>query len=200
MYKKYYIVDIDGTLYFHTPVRFMMILEMLTYILCHPTKYKELILIHKYRQYHKSGSTIDHNFFAKKNNININYANKIINKWMIQKPLKWIKLFADKKLISILQTKKIIFFSDYPTEEKLKALKIKGLGQYYCDNINIINHKPSPEGLEYIMKKHNLKKQNMIVIGDRHSHDGQSAKNFGCNYFILNKYQIFRMSQYKDIP
>ena len=104
MSEKYYIVDIDGTLYFHTPVRFMMIIEMLIHLFRHPLSYKEIILIHKYRQYHKSDLTIDHHLFAKTNKLNINYTNKIIYKWMIQKPLKWIKIFADKKLISISQT------------------------------------------------------------------------------------------------
>lgn len=200
MTKKYYIVDVDGTLYFHTPVRLLMMMEMLFYLIIHPLCIKEINLIRKYRKYHKTDLQLDHKKFAKQNNLSTDFVNKTINKWMILKPLKWIKIFADKKLISILSKKDVIYFSDYPTEKKLKTLKINCSGQYFCDNINIKKHKPAPDGLEYIMKRHHLKKENMIVIGDRFSHDGMCAKNFGCNYFILKKYRIFRMRQYKDIP
>ena len=55
------------------------------------------------------------------------------------------------------------------------------------------------EGLEYISNKHGLQKKDMYVIGDRYSHDGLCAENFGCNYLILSKYRIFRMWQYRKI-
>lgn len=199
MPDKYYIVDVDGTLYFHTPVRFMMILEMLWYLICNLKKYKDIILIYKYRKYHKHGTLLDHYDFAAQNQLEVDYVNKTVDEWMISRPLKWIKLFADKKLISFLKNKKVIYFSDYPTQKKLKCLNLDCLGQYYCDNVNILHHKPSPEGLIYISKKHNLKQEDMYVIGDRYSHDGLCAKNFGCQYFILNKYRLFRFFQYRNI-
>ncbi len=196
---KFYVVDVDGTLYFHTPVRLMMIFEMMWYMLFHLNKYKDILLIYKYRKYHKHGTQINHFDFAQKNQFDVEYVNRTVNEWMILRPLKWIRLFADKKLISFLSNKKVIYFSDYPTEQKLQCLNLSCLGQYYCDNINIIHHKPSPEGLEYISNKHGLQKKDMYVIGDRYSHDGLCAENFGCNYLILSKYRIFRMWQYRKI-
>ncbi|MBQ8671970.1 MAG: HAD family hydrolase [Alphaproteobacteria bacterium] len=199
MSEKYYIVDLDGTLYYQTPVRVMMLGEILFYLLCHPLRWKEIFVVYKFRQYYDKEQMIDIDTFSQNYNFDKDKVEKIIEEWMIRRPLKWIKFFADRKLISLLKKRKFIVFSDYPTAEKLSALNIKPLGQYFCDNINIKLHKPDPQGLEYICKIHNLTPENICVIGDRFSHDGKCALKFGCEFVILSKNFIRRQFQYRNI-
>ncbi|MBR3912865.1 MAG: HAD family hydrolase [Alphaproteobacteria bacterium] len=199
MSKTIFIVDLDGTLYFQIPVRIMMLLELLFYHIYHPTKLKNIKLIYKFRKYTELHSNWTMKSFAQTFHQNPLYVEKIINDWMIYRPLKWIKLFADRKLLKILQNKTVIVLSNYPTEKKLNALSFCPLNQLYYDNIHIFRQKPYPDGLEYIKKNFHCTKEQMLVIGDRFAHDGKAAINFGCDYLILKKLPFLRYTQYKDI-
>ncbi len=198
MVNKHYIVDLDGTLYFQIPVRLMMLAELMLYYVFHLSRLNDLRIIYRYRKNHEK-NICDFGILARQYQTNKKYVKDLIEEWMIKRPLKWIRIFADRKLLKILQDKKVIVYSDYPTDEKLQALEFVPTAQYFCDGISIKHYKPNPQGLEFISRKHNLLKDDILMIGDRMSHDGECAKRFGCKFLILNKTFIGRLFQYGKI-
>ena len=50
MKKKALILDVDGTLYYHIPIKIIMGLKLISYYIIHLNKIKEFLLILKYRQ------------------------------------------------------------------------------------------------------------------------------------------------------
>lgn len=198
MVNKHYIVDLDGTLYFQIPVRLMMLAELMLYYVFHLSRLNDLRIIYRYRKNHEK-NICDFGILARQYQTNKKYVKDLIEEWMIKRPLKWIRIFADRKLLKILQDKKVIVYSDYPTNEKLQALEFVPTAQYFCDGTNIMHYKPNSQGLEFISRKHNLLKDDILMIGDRMSHDGECAKRFGCKYLILNKTFIGRLFQYGKI-
>lgn len=198
MLNRYYIVDLDGTLYFQTPVRLIMISELLLYYVFHLSRLKDLKIISQYRKNHEKNID-DFDVLAQQCKTDTQYAKSVIEKWMIKRPLKWIKIFADRKLLKILKNKNVIVYSDYPTDEKLRALNFMPMAQYFCDGVFIKHYKPNSQGLEFISRKYNLLKDDMVIIGDRMSHDGVCAQKFGSEYLILRKTFIGRLFQYRKI-
>ena len=199
MTDKCYIVDLDGTLYFQIPVRLMMLAELSLYYIFHLSRIKDILIISQYRKNHEENKMCSDAVLAEQYGTNKDYVTTLLNEWMIKRPLKWIKIFADRRLLKILRDKKVIVYSDYPTDEKLQALEFIPTAQYFCDGVNIKCYKPNPQGMEFISCKHNLTKNDVLMIGDRMSHDGECAKRFGCKFIILQKTSIGRLVQYRKI-
>lgn len=197
MKKKVLIFDLDGTLYYQVFVRLFIGISMLGYYIFHLCKIKELFMIldyRKYREYNENTSIEEqYKYIADKYNVSISLVEDIINKWMIKKTLSLINKFRDKKLINIINIFKdkgikIIIYSDYPTEEKLKTLNINYDKSYDPTNNNIKYLKPNPKGLEYIIRENKFDKGDILYIGDRDSKDGECARNCVVDYIILNKF------------
>ncbi len=103
MKKKTVIVDLDGTLYFQKPVQLCMGLELCFYYILHIYKWREFLILLRYRKQHNTSTSFNIKQFALSNNISVSKIKKLVDLWLILKPLKWIKLFADNKLIKILR-------------------------------------------------------------------------------------------------
>ena len=175
-----------------------MLAELMLYYVFHLSRLNDLRIIYRYRKNHEK-NICDFGILARQYQTNQKYVKDLIEEWMIKRPLKWIRIFADRKLLKILQDKKVIVYSDYPTNEKLQALEFVPTAQYFCDGTDIMHCKPNSQGLEFISRKHNLLKDDILMIGDRMSHDGECAKRFGCKFLILNKTFIGRLFQYGKI-
>ncbi|MCR4740430.1 MAG: HAD family hydrolase [Lachnospiraceae bacterium] len=130
---------------------------------------------------------------------------KAVDMWIYDKPLKIIYKCRDKRadeLIKLLTKKGTdnYIFSDYPIEDKLRALKTEGIkGTYAATDERVGVLKPDPRGLKLIMEDHGLVPGDILMIGDRMSRDGEAAKNAGCDYFILSKSRIKRIMEYKKL-
>ena len=198
MNKKVFVLDLDGTLYYQFPVRVMMAIELLFYYLFHLKGIKDLKLILAYRKAHDK-VTFDLDCFSKDYSYSSKRVQEIVQYWLMERPLKWISLFSDTKLLNLLKNERIFIFSDYPTQKKLKALHIVPEDQLFYGDGNIQFMKPHPQGLLYIKTKYNLNREDMIFIGDRFEKDGLCAENFGCRYIILSSIPFFRWYQYKRI-
>lgn len=192
--KKAIITDLDGTLYYQKPVQICMATEILCYYIIHFWKIKELKLVLNYRKQHNNSTNFEFQSFCKTQNISRQAVEDLIEKWLISKPLKWIRLFSDKKLIAYLKEQKIpvVVYSDYPTEQKLKALNFAPTFEFSFDHKNIRFLKPNPQGLEYISKKLSLSQKEILVIGDRFDKDGLAASAFGAEFLILPQNPIMR--------
>ena len=196
MQKKALIVDLDGTLYYQKPVQMCMAAEILLYYLLHFWRIKELFLILAYRKKHNNEQIFDLLSFAKAQKADVQFIEQLIQKWLFYKPLKWIKIFADKNLIKILNIIKqkipVVIYSDYKTELKLKVLSFQPTFNFFYDGKDILFLKPNPQGLSYIAQKLSLCAKDILVIGDRQDKDGLAALAFGAEYLILPQNPIIR--------
>lgn len=127
-----------------------------------------------------------------------------VETWMYEKPLGAVADTADRELIKRIDDlkrggQKIFIFSDYPIEDKLNALGLTVDGMYAATDERVNELKPSPKGLKLIMEDHGFAPEEILMIGDRMSRDGQSAINAGCDYLILSRSPRERARIYKTI-
>ena len=127
-----------------------------------------------------------------------------VETWMYEKPLKAVADTADRELLKIIEGirrggQKVFIFSDYPIEDKLKALGLTVDGMYAATDERVNELKPSPKGLKLIMEDNGFAPDEILIIGDRMSRDGQSAINADCDYLILPKSAGERARIYKTI-
>lgn len=195
-----YVVDMDGTLYFQTPVRVAMLCELLRYYICHPLRIRELFAIKKYREIREKrlyAEYDDHeekqiNYVSKKYLMTADDFRNVKNKWMQKVPLEYIKQNRNNELIEFLNRQKtngalIIVYSDYPVKEKLDAIGFQPDAYYSASDPEIGCMKPDPKGLKNIMSIHGLKAEETLFIGDRQEKDGECAMSCGVNYIIIGK-------------
>ena len=198
---KAVIADMDGTLYFQTPMRMHMMCSILLFCLTHPFKAKEILLIRKYRKLYAKG--MDHtgrcSVLSEEFGLDKTRVEKIIQKWMIDHPLRYVRRFNDKDLLVVLNNLKsrgykTIVYSDYPVSAKLEALDFMPDAAYSADDVGCL--KPSPEGLLGICEKHGLDVKKCFFIGDKYEKDGKCAENAGMEYMILPQRKFKRRKFY----
>jgi FMN phosphatase YigB (HAD superfamily) len=184
---KNYVFDLDGTLYFHKPVKRYMLRKVVFYFGLRFWKIKQLFIIQQYRKVHDSGD------FETCRQIENKHA-VLIAKWMLEIPLVAIKRHADRNLCNLIQQqhkhgKTIVVYSDHPTAEKLGALGLTHFvtHQFHPGDGVVQTLKPDPDGLQQIIKTTDIKTADTIFIGDRDSKDGASARAVGMDYIILAK-------------
>ena len=197
MRKKALILDLDGTLYFQYGVQIIMALRLLLYYIFHLGNFNEFLAIMYYRKIREQRveGIVDKQFIivAEKYNISVEKLTLLIDEWLFQKPLCLLPLFKDYRLAKITdnykrQGGKIIIFSDYPTEGKLKALKVNYDRSYDSTHPEIRVLKPDPKGLYFIMKENEFEREEILLIGDRDSKDGACARNCKVDYVIFPKF------------
>jgi len=190
-----FIIDFDGTLYYKLPLKICMFLIITLYLILHPHKYKDILIVNEYRNLRKKRMYKDskdfydkqYKYLSKKYNYDTKYIQEIIIKWMFIIPKKYIKLFQNKKLIKIINkmydlNKKIIIYSDYPLNDKISILNVK-YHYLFSSNDKIIKcMKPDSKGLINIIKITNLAKNEILYIGDDNYLDGECAKNANVKY------------------
>ena len=209
-FKDYelYVFDLDGTLYFQKELRLIMAGRLLGYYICHPFSVKELLIVKKFREVRDGWSDLSGDVdkkqymaVAKAFNTDAVAVEKVIRRWIYVNPLDAVAKSKDKKLIEVIEKlhelgKRVVIFSDYPTEDKLKALGVRADGQY-CSSDNAIGAlKPSGRGLKVIMNDFSTDNKDVIMVGDRLEKDGMSAADAGCDYLILERGRKKRSMQY----
>ena len=214
---KAIVFDLDGTLYYQRRLRIKMAWMLGSYYLCHFWRVKELFIVKKFREVRENWETISqtdengsdvhgctlnkpelsleekqYKYVAKVMNCSADQVKNTVVMWIYDKPLKAVAETADRELISIIEKlkqegRKIFIFSDYPIEDKLKALSLSVDGMYAATDERLNELKPSPKGLNLIMEDHAIKSDDILMVGDRMSRDGEAAVNAGCDYIILPK-------------
>lgn len=208
---KLVIWDLDGTLYFQKEFRLKMAMVLLQNLVFTPTHWKDAFVILKYRSLREkwdasdTGTDLEERQYAetgKSFGMSSGWVKQIISRWMLEEPLLHLKAYRDEtaaKTIKELQKKGIetIVYSDYPTVDKLKALDIMVSGSYAATDDEIACMKPNPKGLQYIIDKYQIAKEDTIMIGDRMEKDGEAAKAVGIDYLILERERKNRKLQYE---
>ncbi len=210
---KAVVFDLDGTLYYQRRLRIKMAWMLLKHYLCHFWRIKDILIIKKFRNIRenwdeiKSGidegnpgpdsdkaglEDIQYMYTAGIMKESSDRIREVVETWMYDRPLKAIYETRDTDLLRIIDDikkrgQKVYIFSDYPIEDKLKALRISADGMYAATDERLGELKPSPKGLKLIMQDHGYGRDDILMIGDRMSRDGQAAVNAGCDYLILPK-------------
>lgn len=184
--KKAIIFDVDGTLYSQPKMRFAMGLKLLCYYVLHFWKMKELLSVYYFRklreQEHFRECTIEEQIEAasKKAKTTNETAQATINKWMFIVPLELVVKYSYKELLRHInqwydEGKKIIIYSDYPANEKIKWLNIPATHVFTPQNDNIGELKPSKRAMSYILEQVGISSKHILYVGDRDEKDGESA-------------------------
>ena len=222
---KAVVFDLDGTLYYQRRLRIKMAWMLFTYYLCHFFRIKDILIIKRFREIREHWDKISqslhepdaedtgvtdsleeaqYKYLADKMKVSRDRVRDVIETWMYEKPLKAVYETRDTELIKIMEElkkrgQKVFIFSDYPIEDKLKALNLKVDGMYAATDERVNALKPDPKGLMIIMEDHSLKPDEILMIGDRMSRDGMAAQNAGCDYLILAKNKRERLKTFCTI-
>lgn len=209
---KLIIFDMDGTLYYQLPLRLHMALSLMAYYFIRPYKWRELLILKKYRQVREhfqnaeSASIEDtiYNETAALTHTSPVIVRKIIKKWIYDKPLFKLPLYKDHTAAGFMQSLRnkyilTVVYSDYPVKDKLNVLDIHPDYYFSGDNININCLKPNPKGIRYIINLFGILPEDILIVGDRMEKDGKAADSIGSDYLILSKFKHCRKKQYKAI-
>jgi HAD superfamily hydrolase (TIGR01549 family) len=104
--------------------------------------------------------------------------------WMQQRPGKWLRRFARRKLLAELYAfradgGRTALVSDYPAEHKLAALDVRSLFEVVVANGEQNGPrrlKPHPEGFLRAAEQLGVAPERCLVIGDRSDADGEAAR------------------------
>ena len=118
---------------------------------------------------------------------------RIVEEWIYHRPLKYLKwcrrrgagtFFADVQRRGI----KIGVFSDYPAQEKLKALELDSyVHLVLCSTDKEINaFKPHPRGYLRACEQWGLQPHEVLYVGDRPEVDAKGAAAAGMPCIIVS--------------
>lgn len=194
------IFDVDGTLYKQQKLRRYMILEMFLYYIFRPQRWQEPLIIFEFRRFRETHAKCNfeqspykvYELIAKKFNVSISMVNKLVKLWFLNRPMRHLRLCrftGVSEFINALISAdvKVGVFSDYPGEEKLRAL---GLPEMLCvcsEDPDVNRLKPNPKGLQIITSKLNLPIDRVLFIGDRQDFDGLCAYRAGIPFLLFQK-------------
>ena len=203
---KAVVFDLDGTLYYQRKVRLIMAGRLFGYYICRLNRLNELFTVSKFRKIRERVRTDEEAYLltASAMKTDDESVRKIIRYWMYEIPLDAVAGAGDKELADIIARlrglgKKIFIFSDYPTEDKLRALGISVDASYSACDERVNELKPSAKALRLIMEDHSLEAADILMVGDRMEKDGQAAINAGIDYLILPAERSRRSLMYREI-
>ncbi len=199
-----FIIDMDGTLYYQNQMRTGMLRLMVCELFANRKLLGELYAVYMFRRIREdmAGNGFnDGDIYEKISEktfvfgwLNAKEVERIIQKWIYEKPLEILRECRDDKLFNFIKDavssgKQVYIYSDYPVESKMKVLGIDKIGIKCIDasKEEINAYKPSPKGIEFILRETGVPAALTVMIGDREDRDGAAARNAGIDAVILNK-------------
>ncbi len=195
---KAVIFDVDGTLYDLKKMRSKMFWDLLKYFFLHPQKISELLMVYKFRRLREKNRALNvpnleqaqYEWPASSLNVSAQAVKQAVEEWMHVRPLKYLaqcRFSGVSELFLILRQKgiKIAVVSDYPAEEKLKALNLQADAVFSSTDPAINKFKPDPAGFLLALESLGVNKEQTLVIGDRQECEGQAATAAGIPYLLV---------------
>lgn len=199
------VFDLDGTLYYQKPFRIRMILYLLGHILRRPSSIGDIFLIKRYREVREKWETYEktasfpadmslenrqYEFVAREKNVPAKRVEDAVHFFIQEAPLVLLPAYKDAILSEAIEQLKnkgisIVVYSDYPVEEKLRALGIKADFCFTSADEQINCMKPDPKGLQVILETLNLNAADAVMVGDRYEKDGLAAIGNNMDYIIV---------------
>ncbi len=195
-----WLVDLDGTLYAPRLVQLGMAAELL---LLGPHR---LGMLREFRRQHELlrhefAESNDLEFFpspfdeqlrrtAEKLGRDSEGLRPVVLDWMVKRPGKWLRLARRAAVIDALAAfhargGKTALVSDYPAEEKLRALGLRERFDLVVSNgehPRLTRLKPSPDGFRIAAAELGVRPEQCLVIGDRKDADGRAASSAGMDF------------------
>ena len=197
--------DVDGTLYAQAPLRVLMAAELAIEGLRAPKQTRRAARIiatfrrtrEELRQQGDASTPLDVLQFARaaeQLGIGASEVERVVNEWMLQRPLKYLRRVRRPGLLGLLSVLterglQIGALSDYPVPEKLRAL---GVANYFsiglCTADRPINaFKPHPKGFGHACELWGVAPQEVLYVGDRPDTDGAGAAAAGIRCVIVGR-------------
>lgn len=196
---KLVIFDVDGTLYDQSRLRKKMGRSLISHYMLRPWRAYDLQIIRVFRKERelmnfnpvKNIEEAQYELCAKKVKTPATNIKKVIEKWMYQAPLAYLKACSYtgiQEFFTFLKAQgiKIAIYSDYPATEKLLAMGLQADLVVSSTDKAVDALKPNPAGLTYIMNYFDISAEYCLFIGDRDELDGACARQAGMDYYILS--------------
>jgi HAD superfamily hydrolase (TIGR01549 family) len=194
-----YLVDLDGTLYHHLPVKLGMALELVLFGI------SRIPWLRAFRHEHETMRALQGQRFepspfeaqltrtSTKLGVPATDLHAVVRRWMIERPQKWIAFAKNKKLIAEIYDfhksgGKTALVSDYPATAKLEALGAKAAFDLIISNgetDGLERLKPSPDGYLMAAERLGVSPEECLVIGDRDDADGAAARAAGMRFRLV---------------
>ena len=194
------IFDVDGTLYNQRKLRRKISLEMLKFLLAHPTGLMDLKILWDFRRAREMNSFLidgdigerQFEWGARTSKVSAEKVRQVVQYWMFTRPLFYLgacRYPGVDDLFSKLKEKRIPIgvFSDYPAKDKLHALSLEVDVMVSSTDLDVSRLKPDPKGLIVTASKLNTSVEECLFVGDRDDKDGECARRAGMPYLILNR-------------
>ncbi|MEI9937113.1 MAG: HAD family hydrolase [Pseudomonadota bacterium] len=190
-----WLVDLDGTLYTARWVKLAMAAELALF------GWPALKTLRQFRHDHEALrqeqsaaqalATVHASPFAaqlartaKALNLPVPEVEQVVQRWMFERPGKWIARFPRRALLAELSAFKAqggltALVSDYPAERKIDALGARNLFDVIVANGEAHGPrrlKPDPEGFLQAAELLKVAPARCLVIGDRDDADGEAAR------------------------
>jgi phosphoglycolate phosphatase/putative hydrolase of the HAD superfamily len=196
---KLVIFDVDGTLYSQAKLRKWMLRDLLGYYMLRPWRYKELLILQKFRSEREHRNTDDctdlenaqYTWCAEKQQVSASAVRKVTDKWIFTHPNQYLSKCAYPGINSFFNRLrrlgiKTAIYSDYKAHDKLTAMNLSADLVVSSTDPHIDKFKPHPKGLMYIAEQMGLNVDECLFIGDRDEKDGLCARNAGMPYVIID--------------
>jgi len=194
--------DLDGTLYRQTPLRSLMAMELLTLPLSGlvkaPQRWAALRTYRKTQEHlrstdaHGSAAALQLAAAARRSGLPQAEVERLVDEWMLTRPLKYLRLCRAKGLDPLLQFLDQAgvpagVLSDYPAESKLQALGLAGrFKPVLCTSApDVAALKPSPRGFLLACRFWRLTPGEVLYVGDRPDVDAAGASAAGMPCVII---------------
>ncbi|MEO6693945.1 MAG: HAD family hydrolase [Ignavibacteria bacterium] len=202
---KAVLFDVDGTLYNQNKLRVIIAITVILSCIIFPfTAIRKLKVIKHYRM---SQETLRQNdnlcsdlgaeqirLTAEKTGIDVEKVKMIVSKWFEEVPLIFLPLCKKKDLYKtfknlFLQNIQLGLFSDYPSQNKAKALKLDAfITSYVCStDPDVGKFKPDPKGFIKSSEKMGIPVINFLYVGDRAEVDVVGANLSGMDAVLIGK-------------
>ena len=197
---KAWILDFDGTISRQMPVRIFMAIWLSGYYFFRPWRLKEIFILRDWRKLREERFCADKKNFrelqleevSRRYKISVSSVEKILNAWLISRPLKILRYCVRRKLLDAAKNYqrrgvKMIVYSDNPVKEKLSAINFFPDASFSADEIFCM--KPDVHGLKKILAEFKLNPGDVLYIGDRNDRDGICAKSLGTDYLDVKNFE-----------
>lgn len=212
-----WLLDLDGTLYSARGVKLAMALELLL-----AGGWSAIPVLRKFRKMHeilRSAATDDlvdrlHRVPSSESDeatlqpspyrrqleataqavgASLAVVERVVQRWMFERPAKWIGVFRNRKLLSQIrafraQGGKTALVSDYPARRKLEALGAQDLFDVVIASgecVELRALKPASDGYRLAATLLGVDANECLVIGDREDADGEAARRAGMSFLKI---------------
>ncbi len=193
-----WLVDLDGTLYHQHLVRLAMGAELLF------GHWRVIPLLQAFRvaqenMRQEAGRTFNCPYHGQVERVaeqfgtTAEHVRSTVQYWMVQRPLKWLRLFRRRQLIAEIGSfhrrgGRTAVVSDYPAAKKLTALGADSIFDVVVANGEVqgaYRLKPWPDGFLLAASQLGVSPEECLVLGDRDDTDGEAARRAKMSFELV---------------